>query len=107
VASRIFRIAAGSTEPPLEAVLIDGQGQIVNLAGATATFSLFDLGGAARFTVSATIVSDPGGHVRHAWSSGQTSTAGRYLGRFSITYSNMEVEHFPEYGYIQVIIGTA
>jgi hypothetical protein len=100
-----FYIESGSLTPTLDAALIDGEGKIVNLQGATVVFSLYNLGGTLRFSQAATIVDDEAGHVRYTWTSGQVpSVAGRYLGRFRVTYSNLDQQNFPSDRYIEVVV---
>lgn len=99
-----FLIELGQTTPTLDAAMVDSDGQIVNLTGASADFKMFALGGQLLFERSATVVDAPNGHLRYTWQPGDTSTAGRYLGKFVVTYSSLEVQEFPENRYIRITV---
>ena len=99
-----FRIDQDQTTPTLDAAMLDSAGQIVNLVGATADFKMFALGGALIFDRPATVVDAPNGHVRYAWQAGDTSTPGRYLGKFVVTYSSLDTQEFPENRYIRITV---
>lgn len=96
-----FYIVAGELTPTLDVALFDGDGRLVNLQGAEVEFTLYSLRGTIRFSSPASVVSEEG-IVRHAWSSGQTDTPGRYLGRFRVTYSNLDEQDFPSNRYIEI-----
>lgn len=100
----IFYIDLGETSPAIEAACVDQDGHLVHLGGATATFSLFQLGGAEIFTRAATIVDAPAGHVRYQWLPGDTNAAGTLLGRFTVSFPSATVVNFPSDRYISVEI---
>jgi hypothetical protein len=99
-----FQIGVGQTTPTLDAALFDTNGNLVNLVGCSVTFSLFSLGGTLIFTRAGTIVAPAQGHVRYSWQAGDTNTANRYLGKFTVTYANMSTQEFPENRYIRVTV---
>lgn len=99
-----FTIESGTTSPPLDAALLDEDGQIIGLVGASAEFSLYELGGEEIFTRTATVVSAPDGHVRHSWQAGDTNTPGRYLGKFHVTFASLEEREYPEDRYIRITV---
>lgn len=99
-----FLINQGELTPTLDAALISSEGQVVNLQGATVRFHLYALGGQLIFDRPATVVDATDGHVRYAWQAGDTNTPGRHLGKFVVTYSNLEVQEFPENRYIRVTV---
>ncbi len=100
-----FLIDQGQITPTLDAALFDAEGQLVNLAGASVVFQLYELGGTLLFERSATVVSAADGHARYSWQSGDTAEVGRYLGKFVVTYSSLEVQEFPENKYIRIDVG--
>jgi hypothetical protein len=65
---------------------------------------MFALGGQLLFERPATVVNAPNGHLRYTWQPGDTSTPGRYLGKFVVTYSSLEVQEFPENRYIRITV---
>lgn len=100
-----FRITQGQTTPSLDAALIDSDGQVVNLTGATVNFELYELGGETLiFDQPGDVVDPVAGWVRYSWSPGETDTVGKYLGKFVVTYSNMTEQEFPEKRFIEVTV---
>jgi hypothetical protein len=76
----------------------------VSLAGCSVTFSLYESDGTLLFTRAGTIVSPSQGHVRYSWQAGDTNIAGRYQGKFTVTYANAATQVFPENRYIRVTV---
>lgn len=99
-----FSIGVDNTAPPVTALLLSETATVPNLTGATVVFSFYSLGGTVLFTRAATIVSVPLASVKYTWQAGDTSTAGKYLGRFRVTYLDLTVQDFPNDRYIEIVV---
>lgn len=101
-----FHIAENDTLPTLDVVLLQSvSGTPADLTGAlSAQFTLYDVGGAARFTRTATIVSASDGEVSYAWQSGDTSEPGSFLGRFKVNYAGGDSISYPNDRYIKIVV---
>lgn len=96
----------GDLQPPLEDVLTDGAGVVMNLTGATVIFAMaLDVdrvvlvGGAATVVGAAT-----DGRVRYAWQVGDTDVPGVYLGEWHVDYGSGNVVRVPNAGYATVLV---
>ena len=58
----------------------------------------------ASIDATASIISVPNGIVQYNWVSGDTSNIGSYQAEFEVTYSDGNVETFPNSRYINVEI---
>ena len=94
-----------NTSPVLQTTLLDGDGNAVNLTGATVTFTMIDDDGVAKVSDgSVTLVDAVNGIVKYAWSAADTDTVGEFSASFEVTYSDTTVETFPISSYIRVSI---
>ena len=90
----------------IERTLRNAFGVPVNLTGATLVFSMrVKPGGAAKISgAAATLVDAPAGRVRYSFTSSDSDTADEYEGEFQATFSNGDVQTFPNDGHIPIII---
>lgn len=101
-----FEIKQDSTMPRLETVLLDGDGQPLDLTNATSVTLRMRLcahprtlklaNATAGFTASAT------GEVWYQWVAGDTDTVGKYDIQWTVTYPGGGVEKVPSKGFDQV-----
>lgn len=96
----------GDTRAALQATLLDGNGQPVNLTTAAGVRFLMKASGAttAKVARAATIQNAAGGVVWQVWEAVDTDTAGVYQAEFEVTYVDGRVETFPAGDYIPVVI---
>jgi len=100
-----FYIKQNDTRPAITATLIDGDGSLAALTGATVVFKMRKVGGTAvTVNSSATVTSVDNAEVTYTWSASDTSTVGSYEGEFEVTYSSGGVQTFPNSGYIEIEI---
>lgn len=97
-----FYIKRNDTAPPFRAILKDGDGDIVNVTGATVRFHMNKRDGTAVVNAAATINSATAGDVEYNWDAADTALAGIYNAEFEVTYANTTVETFPNKGYEEV-----
>jgi len=106
MAAPVFFIKQNDTTPALEAFLQDGRGRAVSLTGATVVFHMrlaSDL--SAKITDGTTsVVKATKGQVKFDFSASNTDTPGIYQGEFQVTFSNGDIETFPNDDYIKVIM---
>jgi len=90
----------------IERTLRDGFGVPANLTGATVVFSMrVKPAGTVKISAAgATLVTAVDGLVRYTFTAGNTDTADEYEAEFQATYSNGDVQSYPEDGYIPVVI---
>lgn len=100
-----FYIKQGDTSPNLNAVLKDGNGQVIDLTGATITFRMSPIN-SETLTVNklASIASAQDGSVTYGWQSSDTSAVGSYYAEFEVLAANGTVETFPNKGYVRIEI---
>lgn len=100
-----FYIKQNDTRPTITATLIDGDGSLASLTGATVSFKMRKVGEtAATVDSSASVTSTTNAEVTYTWSSSDTATVGSYEGEFQVTYSSGGVQTFPNSGYIDIEI---
>lgn len=105
MANPTFTIGLGNTAPSLASALLDGASDAVNLAGASVVFTLYELGGETiAFSAAAAITSSSSGRVQYNWQAGDTDVRGHYLGRFTVTYTDLTTQDFPNDRYIDVYV---
>jgi hypothetical protein len=117
-----FVIKAGDTSPALVVTLSNDSG-VVDLTGATVTFSMrrreetdreawtenpdvfpSPSGPLVVSSQPATVVSPPSnGQVQYGWASGDTATPGRYIGAFKVTIGG-KAATYPSVGFIDIKI---
>lgn len=95
-----FEIKQGDTQPPLEADLQDGDGNPINLQGASVTLCL---GRHLRAPVD--IIDAAEGRVRYEWQPGDTDYPGEWNAEFVVTFAGGEAQRVPSDGFIRVRIG--
>lgn len=100
-----FYIKQNDTSPALGATLKDGDGNAVDLSGATVRFHMRARGATtAKVDAAATVTGASTGEVSYAWIAADTDTAGKFQAEFEVTYADTTVETFPNNGYITVDI---
>lgn len=102
--SNVFYIKQNDTSPSLRATLIDGDGDAVNLTGASVRFHMRDASGTTKVDAVASIITAASGIVQYSWAVGDTDTVGVFAAEFEVTYSDTSVGTFPNNGYITVKI---
>lgn len=93
-----FVMRKGDTAPILSATLKTDAGVVVDISGATVTFSMRSQANGAMLVTaaSATIVSGPAGTVAYAWAAPDVAVAGIMEAMFTVTFSNGKIETFPD-----------
>ena len=100
-----FNIKQNDTRPIISATLIDGDGSIVNLDGATVSFKMRQAGQTtAKVNASATVADAAKGKVTYTWSASDTDTVGDFEGEFQVTYAGGGIQTFPNNKYIEIEI---
>jgi hypothetical protein len=100
-----FYIKQNDTKPAIAATLIDSDGSIPSLTGATVSFKMRKVGEAsATVDSSASVTSADNAEVTYAWIASDTATVGSYEGEFEVTYSTGGIQTFPNNGYIEIEI---
>jgi len=101
----IFVISQGDTQPTLRRQLQDGDGNPINLTGATVRFYMQSKDGTQLVNAgSCTITDVANGWIEYDWQSGDTDTAGFHRAEFEVEYSPGNFESFPNEGYLQIKI---
>lgn len=105
-----FTMSKDDTSPALEIICQDNSGTAVAVTGASEIrFQMYTQDKATakvNNTTDTSIVDGAAGIIDYSWQAADTDTAGTYLGRFKVTYSDGTIETFPNGGrYIKVIIG--
>lgn len=94
-----FVIKQGDTAPRLVGELIDGDGNAVNVHGAAVALHLHGLTVENDTSKTAVVLAgDPSSTVYYDWAAGDTDDAGYYAGEWQVTYSNGQIETFPNGG---------
>lgn len=103
--SEIFYIKQGDTSPLLRAVLKDAAGTAVDLTGATVRFTLRSPAGVVVVNrAAASVITAASGIVEYVWQTGDTANAGINQAEFEVTYSDLSIETFPNFGHFRVQI---
>lgn len=102
-----FFIKEGDRNPPLEAIVIDANGDPIDLSTATAIrFFMINPGETTpKVDGSAmTKVTPPGtdGRVRYEWGVDDTDAYGDYDGEIEVEWSNNTKTTFPNHGFIRI-----
>jgi hypothetical protein len=100
-----FYVKQGDTRSPYVRTLEDGDGNPVNISGATVAYRMQPLGGIQTISGPATILNAPQGQVSYSWQAADTDTAGIYFAEWEVTFSGGAVQTFPNGGYDLVHIG--
>ena len=100
-----FYIKQNDTRPIISATLIDGDGSIANLDGASVVFKMRKVGATvSTVDAAATIADAENGKVTYAWTALNTATVGDYEAEFEVTYAGGGIQTFPNNGYIEIEI---
>lgn len=90
----------GDRRPYLEAILArEATGGLVSLVGATVALAIKPKAGGAAVVRAAEIVDAAAAHVRYAWQSADTATAGDYDLEWEVKYADATRETVPADGY--------
>mgnify|MGYP000962755255 FL=1 len=100
-----FKIKENDTTPSLRASLLNGSGDPVDLIGTTVRFYMRLMGSnSTTIDASASVISEANGIVQYDWVDGDTADVGSYQAEFEVTYSDGNIETFPNANYIGVEI---
>lgn len=100
-----FKIKENDTTPSLRASLLNGSGDPVDLLGTTVRFYMRLMGSnSTTIDASASVISEANGIVQYDWVDGDTADVGSYQAEFEVTYSDGNIETFPNANYIGVEI---
>jgi len=100
-----FVIKQGDTLPTLQQTLQDTTGAAVNLTGCTVKFVMRSLVSATPvINATATITDAANGKVTYAFSATDTTTAGTFMGTWTITNGSGQVFTVPTDGYLTIRI---
>ena len=98
-------IKQNDTSPPFTATLRDGDGEVVDISGATVKFLMRNrLTRALKVDGVASVVSGSGGTISYTWASGDTDTPGTYEVEIEITFSDETVATWPSDGYHELSV---
>ncbi len=102
-----FVIKQGDTAYSLKRELVDENGLAIDLTGATVTFAMMS----AKTKVvkvprsTASIVGAPTlGVAQYDWQTGDTNTAGDFLGDFKVTLAGGVIKTIPNRGYVPISV---
>jgi hypothetical protein len=87
-----FTLKRGDTLPALRATLIDAVGSAVNITGATVRLHLNT---PEPLDAAAIIDNASLGEVHYDWQTGDTDEAGLFRAEWQVTFSNGQIETFP------------
>lgn len=105
--ANVFYIKQGDRQPSITGIAQDADGNVASgLSGATAKFIMAPAGGGAAVIDAACTLNTGTGALAYAWGASDTTTVGRYIAEFKVTYADATVGRFPNDGYITVIIST-
>jgi hypothetical protein len=99
-----YTVKQGDTLPPLRGSLYDADGTLVDLAGATVTFTMGAQPGTPTVAAAATIVDAANGVVEYNWVAADTAIAGNFFGEFQVVFANGSIETFPNDTYIAILV---
>ena len=97
---------SGDQRPVVEAAVVDGNGDPIDMTGASAKFSLWELE-ATTPTIAdaaATIPNPTGGLVQYIWQSGDTDNDGLFVGEFKVIFADGTELTVPSRGFIEIEI---
>jgi len=115
MATQIFKIKRNDTLPVLQ-IAVKGRGNLgekidYDLSNVTSvTFSMKDdCNNLKVYDQTAEIICASGGTIQYIWQSGDTDTAGKYLGEFELTFSGVSgnsILSVPQQGGIPIEINS-
>lgn len=98
-------IKRGDTQPAVQITCLGGDGQAVDLTGASARFLMKAEGASApKVDRTADVHDAAAGLVWYAWQQGDTDTAGQFQAEVEITFGDGTKETFPAGDYIPILI---
>ena len=100
-----FFVKQNDTSPKLAATLKDGNGQVVDVTGASVRFHMAKLNSSTVITdASATVTNGSAGTVEYAWTASDTASIGTFRGESEVTFPTGLIETYPNSGYISIQI---
>lgn len=101
-----FKITVNTLDPFYEAVLVNGDGSVADLTGASVQFHLLQ-GSTSKVDTPAQIINATEGVVRHVWATGDTDTLGIFLAYWVVTYVDSSVVTYPSdtVDLVQIVTG--
>ena len=100
-----FFVKQNDTSPKLAATLKDGNGQVVDVTGASVRFHMAKLNSSTVITdASTTVTNGSAGTVEYAWTASDTASIGTFRGEFEVTFPTGLIETYPNSGYISIQI---
>jgi predicted ArsR family transcriptional regulator len=100
-----FYIKQNDTAPAIRATLKSGSGTPIDLTNATVRFHMKDLENTVIVDAEAEVILPvSSGVVQYVWQTGDTDTVGAFKAEFEVTYSNSQIETFPNDSNIAVSI---
>jgi hypothetical protein len=101
-----YFIKLGDTAPPIIAMALDADRNPVNLTDADVRFFARSIRGDELLIDGVATLSDSptDGVMTYDWSDGVLEEEGGYYGEFEVTFSDDEVETFPDSGYITIAV---
>lgn len=100
-----FYIKKGDTSPAIEGTLLDGNGDAVNLTGATLAFIYKRTDDALPVERVATIVTAASGTVKYEWVEEDTATATYMTAEWEVTFQGGFIATFPNDGNLIIRVG--
>lgn len=99
-------IRQGDTVPILTSTILDQNGNVINLTGASVSFTMRTLTSSTPLTLagSATVTNATTGAVQYAWNTNDTQTAGLYMGEWHVTESGGATYTYPNDGYLTISV---
>lgn len=93
-----FYIGQNDTNPTLDRILYDADGNVVVLDGSAIVFNLVRLDGTKVVTRGTAVQLGTGAssQARYAWVAGDTAVAGDHYGEFEVTFPGGTVQTFPQ-----------
>ena len=104
--STVFQMNTGDLQPALQATLLNADGSVANLTGASAVFTLVQYG-KTLFSKAAVIVNAAEGIVQYNWQSGDTNYYGTCQGTFIVTYASGLTQSFPVGSELDIVFPAA
>lgn len=98
MAQTTWYLDRGDTGAPIAQTLLDGNGNPVNLTGATVKFHMEDASGnvVVDDSTHVTIVNAAGGQVSYQWQAADVANAGTFYARWIVTFAGGSIESFPD-----------
>jgi len=98
-----FFVKQNDTSPKLAATLKDGNGQVVDVTGASVRFHMARMNSnTAVVDAAGTVTNGGAGAVEYAWTPSNTANVGTYRGEFEVTFPSGLVETYPNAGYVSI-----